>query len=404
MKKTTLLFVFASLCAVMFSQYFDKSDTVKIYRSGTDITIDGKSLEKCWDSTEWMPIEYIWAQNPSNGTESYLSGVTDIRTSTLGLDTTDFKGRFKMLWSSKTNLLYILAEITDNALVSNYDWVGNKGNYTGFDDIEIFYQENGPCRQVWPGCDHTFTHKAKAIHLTSNGYGVDMGGPSWGSYVLYNRTMKSVINKAAPKYTWEIGMQLINEKVIDSQLQVTTDYTVSPLPDSLISKLAKDKVIGFTMNYIDVDIAGNKREHFISNLYVPDGIDGSSNRLRNASWQNSDAYGIAQLLSYSKTSYAQPQDTTDTTHTGRIVKALDDVLVYPNPVKENLQIVMNNVSSSKVSVKVISILGAVAAELEVDKPAGIVKEEINLAGVPAGVYLVEIVSNGQRAVKRITKQ
>ena len=125
------------------------------------------------------------------------SGVTDIRTSTLGLDTTDFKGRFKMLWSSKTNLLYILAEITDNALVSNYDWVGNKGNYTGFDDIEIFYQENGPCRQVWPGCDHTFTHKAKAIHLTSNGYGVDTVSYTHLLYILLPFIVHGLLDVAA---------------------------------------------------------------------------------------------------------------------------------------------------------------------------------------------------------------
>jgi hypothetical protein len=398
MKNVILILASFFLCAASFSQtkYFGKDDTLKIYRTAVDITIDGNGLEKCWDSVSWVPLQYVW-MNPAELTQ------TEIRIDSIIPDVNDFRGKFKIVWSSKTNRIYMLAEITDDTLVNTYDWnnAGIKNNYPSYDDLEIFYQETGPCRQVWPGCDHTFNQNAKAIHLTSSGWAVDMGGPSWGVLLLYNKSLTMKLNtSAAPKYVWEISLGLVKSSVSQSDLDSAV-YT-KPLPANIYTTLAEKLMIGLTLNYCDADkISNPSRQSFISDVYLPpNSVAGRSNaqKDRNACWVDASLFGKALLKGYVS------QDTTPIIPPHNLIPAkTDELLIYPNPAKENIWVVLDNDGSGDVTIKVSNMLGSVVAEKIIQKTSGKMMEEITLAGLPAGLYLVDVSSAGKHEVVKIQK-
>ena len=82
--------------------------------------------DKCWDSAAWEPINQVWI--PWGGS----------------LDSADFYGRYKVLWSSSQNLVYVLAEINDDIYVDGYVYKSSpqNNNYPDYDVLEVFLDEN----------------------------------------------------------------------------------------------------------------------------------------------------------------------------------------------------------------------------------------------------------------------
>ena len=75
--------------------------------------------------------------------------------------------------------------------------------------------------------------------------------------------------------------------------------------------------------------------------------------------------------------------------------------VYPNPTSGNLTISFANVSSGKVSVKVMSAIGQ-----EVYNETFVQSAEnhtVDLSKCESGIYLVQIKTNNSTVVKRIVK-
>ncbi len=79
-----ILFFIVNTIAVFALQ----PDTLLVKNTKQYPTIDGKAEEAMWQNTEWQSIDQVWI--PLNQT----------------IDATDFSGRYKMLWSAETNLLY----------------------------------------------------------------------------------------------------------------------------------------------------------------------------------------------------------------------------------------------------------------------------------------------------------
>lgn len=399
MKRFVLLIlylIFLSFPPIFSQSFFGINDTLKIFRTAMDITVDGQGLEKCWDSTNWVYLQYQW-MNTAIITDS------DIRVSKLGVDTNNFQGRFKILWSSKTNRLYILAKITDNILWGGY--VFPNSNYPDFDDIEIFYKEGDMCRQTWSVCDHEFTQNAKAIHLTNNLYAVDINGTSWAdvNYIDYIELMQAVLNKTyAPDYTWEIGMYLITDSVKGSEVVRGT-----PFDTNRIGQLTVNKVFGFTLNYCDAD-NGSGRNGFYSNLYLPNGSDSARSDAiaeRNASWVDASLFGTAELIGYSNILDSTLKTTDTTQHQSSNTQFTEqDICIYPNPVKNNFNLVINDLASSKIALKITDILGTIVIEKIYQDMNTIVRDEFSLSYLPSGIYFVKISMDGQQVVKKLVKE
>jgi hypothetical protein len=87
-----------------------------------------------------------------------------------------------------------------------------------------------------------------------------------------------------------------------------------------------------------------------------------------------------------------------------IVKDIEKVNIdiYPNPVKENVLIKLNSKSNSKGELSISNILGEVFYVDDDINTNG--KYTIGLSGLPVGVYIIMVSSNGYEHMERIIKE
>jgi len=94
--------------------------------------IDGTEDDPCWQNVPWQSIAQVWIP--------YGASVAP----------DDFSGRYKVVWSSTTNLLYFLLEVTDDVFVDGYVPNSAGGAIYEFDMTEVFIDEDTS------GGDHKF--------------------------------------------------------------------------------------------------------------------------------------------------------------------------------------------------------------------------------------------------------
>src|SRR3990172_1456143 len=85
--------------------------------------LDGIADDLCWQNVTWQSIDQVWI--PYGGQAS--AG--------------DYSGRFKVVWSSTTNLLYFLVEVTDDIFVDGFI-PGFASDIYSFDIAEVFIDED----------------------------------------------------------------------------------------------------------------------------------------------------------------------------------------------------------------------------------------------------------------------
>jgi hypothetical protein len=96
--------------------------------------------DEAWQAVEWKPISQIWM--PYNNLPSNLGQEAGLQ---IWEGADDFTGKFKVLWSSETNLLYFIVEITDDVFTGGYVYNENPnsgGGYPNYDIVEVFIDED----------------------------------------------------------------------------------------------------------------------------------------------------------------------------------------------------------------------------------------------------------------------
>ncbi len=86
--------------------------------------VDGIGNDSCWQKATWQHIAQVWIP------------YGDV------VDSTDYYGRYKIVWSSTTNLLYFLVEIHDDVFVDGFQMNESTGAIYNFDISEVFIDEN----------------------------------------------------------------------------------------------------------------------------------------------------------------------------------------------------------------------------------------------------------------------
>ncbi|MCD4773356.1 MAG: T9SS type A sorting domain-containing protein, partial [Bacteroidales bacterium] len=66
----------------------------------------------------------------------------------------------------------------------------------------------------------------------------------------------------------------------------------------------------------------------------------------------------------------------------------DNILIYPNPVDEILNIKINSFKSSNVEIKILDVMGRIMKFHKTEINNGIIK--LNISGLHNGIYLIEI--------------
>lgn len=240
-----------------------QTDTLQIKLTESSPVIDGDPSDQVWDSADWEPIDQVWI--PWGGS----------------IDSSDFYGRYKVIWSLQENLVYILAEITDDFFVDGYEYHSDpqNNNYPDHDVLEVFIDENASRgKHVFDGTGQTGTdwgtnaENAFSYHIMANkppeGDNTtiidvcDIAGTSWSDEWIPNyksHLPEFALSRDQNHYYWEYSFKVYNE-----------DYNPENPSESNRVNLHAGKIIGLSLAYCDNDETGTERDNFIGSVWVPE--------------------------------------------------------------------------------------------------------------------------------------
>ena len=279
-----ILFIAVTLCGAQTAHAILPNDTLVIYLTKGTPVIDGSGNDRCWEKILWQPIDQPWIPYGE----------------TVGHD--DFSGKYKIMWSKKTNLLYFLVTITDDVYVDGYryDRDPKKGDfYYNYDLLEVFIDEdrsggmhvfdgeNGIGKE-WGTCSaNAFSYHMVMDCPKENGtakkfVACDLSGKSWEKYSIANYADHFdafAMHKHGSEYIWEFSLKVYNDS-----------YTDSSREQSRVT-LAANKSLGISLAYCDNDDqreVPKTRDNFFGSVTVPQSAN-------NDHWKNADMYRIITL-------------------------------------------------------------------------------------------------------------
>ncbi|MDW3650118.1 MAG: T9SS type A sorting domain-containing protein [Bacteroidia bacterium] len=80
------------------------------------------------------------------------------------------------------------------------------------------------------------------------------------------------------------------------------------------------------------------------------------------------------------------------------------LLAYPNPVEEHLQLELESPWSGEVNLQILNSWGQIVKEEHTHKSSSLLKHNIHLADIPAGMYIIKLKQNEFVNVKRFIKK
>ena len=244
--------------------------------------VDGNGNDSCWQKVSWQSIAQVWIPY---GTR---------------VDSND-SGRYKVIWSSTTNLLYFLVEVTDNVFVDGF-LPGVTADIYNYDIVEVFIDENksgglhvfdgtGSTGRKWG----TNAENAFAYHIyadfpkegeeTSKCHVYDLAGTSWTDAKSMNYTSHLptfALRKTGNKAVWEFSLIVYND---------TYEDTMAHKEDAR-AHLQVGKVMGLSLAYCDNDkpnVNPKTRDRFFGSVWVPAPAN-------NDHWMNADYFGTVKLI------------------------------------------------------------------------------------------------------------
>jgi len=366
MKINIFFFVFLFLLIVQAAsaEIYERNDTLLIPEADEVPVIDGLPDDEAWGLAEWQAIDQVWI--PYGGQIS-----ADV-----------FEGRFKVLWSSQTNLLYFLVETHDDVFVDGYTYP-NTG-YPNYDIVEVFIDEDRSGGPHIFDADGNNSENAFSYHIAANALGdeevqneffaLDIWGSNWSDYVAeYSDHFPDfVMWRSGEDFTWEFSLE-VHDDGYDHQNQSA----------SLVD-LTEGKTMGLSMAYCNNDdpTPGSEREHFFGSVEVPI-------HANNSHWENADWFGVARLV-------------VPTVTSGHSFKSEAKKPVKISYSGNSLFIGMNISQSGLVKAKMFDMTGVeVLSEEGYQIHPGIWRKEFSTVHLSPGIYIVEIVSEYSRYVEKI---
>jgi hypothetical protein len=242
-----------------------QDDTVKINDVATPPLIDGTGDDDCWKNAEWQTIDQVWINYGEV------------------IESSDFNGRYKAVWSSKENLLYFLVEVSDDVLVGGFI-SGQTADVYNYDIAEVFLDENksgGPHindnSQTGENAENAFAYHIYADfpeegEVNKECWVGDIPGPHTDHIAEFAMQVKSGL------CTREFSIKVYGETYDDAN------------PEASRVKLTKGKIMGLSLAYCDNDEDDGQRDNFFGSVWVTE-------ENNNSHWMNADDFGAAILFS-----------------------------------------------------------------------------------------------------------
>jgi hypothetical protein len=324
-------------------------------------TIDGIGDDECWQNVPWQNIDEVWI--PYGGT----------------VDSNDYSGRYKIVWSSSTNLLYFLMEIKDDIFIDGY--VTNvTADIYNFDISEVFIDENtsgglhifdgigSDTLQVGSNAENAFAYHMYAAmpeegKIITNVYVNDFAGTSWAD------AKRPDYSSHFPEFALRIND---NKAVREFSLKVYYDTYIDSNPEASRVQLHNDKIIGLSVAYCDNDNNDGQRDNMFGSVWEPSP--------GNFHWMNADYYGRIKLVTEVSTNVENQQPV--------IVNSV--LNVYPNPASSSAQFKINDAYVGNITVRLFNLLGQEVLVKKLFKAGQIMNDKLSFNGFSSGIYFLNI--------------
>ena len=354
--------------------------------------------DSIWLSAKWYAIDQTWLpyNNIANSNDPDKNHKVHDGSS-------DFNGKFKLLWSEDKNVIYMLAEIYDDVFIDGYI---SGGDYPNFDVLEIFLDENKSKGNHLFNTGSTKASNAFAYHLMVTALAdgeaqtefkaMDLVGTDWG-------------NSWNPDYSdhfegFAMRRRGNNTSVYEFALRVYSDqYNIGTKDasgtaaenESCIVTLVDEKVLGFTVAYCDNDAKDNSRDHFFGSAPV-------SQANRNASWENADPFGSLTLSA----TFIEPPIVKDpgigVEDNTTVAKNDKIAFIYPNPATDFINLTIVESYKGQVKADLYTISGALVSNLY--KGEASANLQLPLSGLASGTYICVITTaKGSEAIRIVVK-
>jgi hypothetical protein len=384
----SLVFIlFHGLC---HAQIYPRTDTLYIPQVKVVPVIDGDAGDAAWGLVDWQPIDQIWM--PYGNLSANLGQEAGLQ---LWQGADDFTGKYKVVWSAETNLLYFLAEIVDDVFVDGYVYSENPsqgGGYPNYDILEIFIDEDrSGGLHVFNGTGNVATQwgtnaeNAFAYHMAVNApndggvekslHAVDITGSNWGypnqkvaDYASH--FPEFALHKNGNTYTWEFSLVVHNDK-----------YNPTNEQASIVS-LEVGKIMGLSIAYCDNDNPNEnplRRDHFFGSVYVP--LSAHNDHWKQANW-----FGVAKLTAETETS------SYDINPEGGFFRAYVSGNELVSEIHSDYQ--------GPVMIRVFDALGKKMNMLSAIKDSDALQMHSPVQQFPAGMYFIEVIQGDNRQTEK----
>jgi hypothetical protein len=331
-----------------------QDDPVLIPDVAVSPVIDGIGNDPCWQNVPWQSIDQVWIP--------YGAGVASA----------DYSGRYKVVWSSTTNLLYSLVEVTDDVFVDGYVPNTAGGAIYDFDMTEVFIDEDTSGGEHRYDSNRTNAENAFAYHMYA-------AFPTEGEVttdLLVDDMAGTQSNPRRPDYTShfpEFAMRLIGKTALrEFSLIVYNDTYEESNKDAARVQLHLDKVIGLSVACNDNDGPAEypkRRDNMFGSVWEPSP--------GNLHWQNADYFGRIKLVSSIPSSVAGEQAVPANT-----------IKLSPNPASDYSQLLVDNAYRGEVSIRLFNLLGQEVFRAAAFKTDQLFTQTLVLDHLPSGIYFL----------------
>ena len=360
-----IIFLLLLICLSenIFSQTGGVQDNpVLAVQTSNPPVVDGLGNDLCWQSAKWQSIGQVWV--PYNGTVS----------------NNDYSGRYKVIWSSSTNLLYFLIEINDDVIVDGYK--SANGTCYNYDISEVFIDENHSGGEHRYDGATTNAENAFAYHMYCD-YPAD-GQVVTTPYIedMYGTQATSKWVERNSHFPAFALRKSGNTAVREFSLIVYNDTYVETNKDASRVKLEVDKEMGLSVAYCDND-------GVTENPKVRDNMFGSVAEPSpgNMHWMNANYFGRVKLVSENSTAIEKNNLNETPAHF-----TLEQN--YPNPFNPTTTINYSVPQSSFVTIKIYDLVGReIETLVKENNPVGNYSIKFDGSNLPSGAYFYLLQAN-----------
>ena len=387
-----LSFILVALSIFVKGQIYHRTDTLYIPETKMIPIIDGFVDENIWELTDWNSIDQIWM--PYNNDQNNLGQEEGLE---LWGGANDFSGKYKVRWSSETNLLYFLIVIDDDIFTDGYKYNENPssgGGYPNYDVVEVFIDENrsgglhvfdgsGSVGNQW-GINaenafsyHLVTNEPEHENVETQFYALDIAGTNWGFpnqriADYYSHFDEFSIRKQGNQYIWEFSLIVHSDEYNPSKQELS------------VVDLYINKIMGLSLGYCDNDTPSETqltRDHFFGSVSVP--INSYNDH-----WKQADWFGVAKLIE-SQTTFLSDSYLKEKTMIKSYVS------------NQKLYTSVTSYNNDPVNIRIFNIIGNEVYIKSANKSFLEWKDDLDLINWQSDIYIVEITHANIRKTNKI---